>query len=43
MNCFQNIRESELEILKEHTDQRFQVVFENLDQLLTVERNRKRK
>ncbi|MGD8548005.1 MAG: hypothetical protein PVJ45_00175 [Desulfobacterales bacterium] len=43
MNCFQNIRESELEILKEQTDQRFQVVFENLDQLLTVERNRKRK
>ncbi len=28
---------SELEKLKEQTDQRFQVVFETLDQLLTVE------
>ena len=34
---------SELEKLKEQTDQRFQVVFETLDQLLTVESKPKKK
>ncbi len=34
---------SELEKLKEKTDQRFQVVFETLDQLLTVESKPKKK
>ena len=34
---------SELEKLKDQTDQRFQVVFETLDQLLTVESKPKKK
>jgi len=34
---------SELEKLKDQTDQRFQIVFETLDQLLTVESKPKKK
>jgi hypothetical protein len=34
---------SELEKLKDQTDQRFQIVFETLDQLLTIESKPKNK